>query len=179
VPLLLRSLKKLELWKQDTETFAWVEPGDFAADLLTDLVPTHGGTLSVWVIEDDLSNLNRVIAAKIATKTNKDSVGSDFPYLLINQAAITDQGFELVAKLGDTPDEEANKWWHRDIVKLTGSKLFQLAHVLWHDKKLDEVADWDTIPLLKRSINDGHLLESALNKGVRAALAEWNASEDA
>ena len=176
MPFLLRGLKKLELWKQDSPTFAWVGKDDFAADLITDLVPTHGGTLSVWVIEDDLSNLSRVIAAMIATKTKKESVGSDFPYLLINQDAIADEGFELDEKQGDTPDDVANKKWHRDIAKLTCSKLFQLARVLWQAKKLDEIADWDTIPLLQKSIDQGFLPQGALNKAVKAAIDEWKAS---
>ncbi len=79
--LLFRGLKKLERWKQDTEAFSWVTPDDFAADPLIDLMPDHGGRLSVFYVENE-SSLERVLAAKIAERSDAKTATSVYPYLL-------------------------------------------------------------------------------------------------
>ncbi len=81
-----------------------------------------------------------------------------------------EEGFELDPTPGNTRDKEVNSW-HRDIARLSTNKLFRLARVIWEEKKLDEVEDWRTMPLVKKSISLGYIDENSLNKGIRDALS--------
>jgi hypothetical protein len=162
VPLLLRGLKKIERWKPDSEDISWLSQNDFPAEPLIDLIPDSKGKLSVWEIEDDESNLDRVLAAQIATKDNL----KPYPYLLVDLDVIVDAGIELDRINGTTPDHIVNSL-HRDIVKLSATMLVQLGRVIWRNKKrLDEVSDWDAESWVRHGIDQGHIDRRRLNRGM-------------
>jgi hypothetical protein len=67
MPFILRTIRK-DRWYR-IEDVPWLEEGDIHADPLADL-NTKANELSVWLIEDDRSNLNRVVSALAATRTH-------------------------------------------------------------------------------------------------------------
>lgn len=61
MPLILRKIEKGR-WNSDPQAVPWLPPGEVQAQALLDLAPKDNG-LSVWLIEEDRSNLDRVVAA--------------------------------------------------------------------------------------------------------------------
>jgi len=110
------------------ENAAWISPGDIHADPLSDLKTTQG-SLSVWIVEEDQSNLHRVAVALAANCEHLSSID----YILFDGSIVDDLSLKLVRTLGKTPDSEANATWHRDLVELSASKLADLARRMFHN----------------------------------------------
>ena len=122
MPQLLVTVKQAR-WRKPSPAF--VQQGDVPSDCLGDL-KTTGHCLSVWVIEDDKSNLERVVTALAANRPNIDVID----YLLFDEIVISQGGFKVRQTAGDTPDPVANAKWHRDLVDLTGRTLVELASAI-------------------------------------------------
>jgi hypothetical protein len=86
----------------------------------------ENSTLSVWYIESDKSNLERIA---IALASRRDSF-SNFDYALINEQFLIALDIKVVQTNGETPDQEANTPWHRDLVELSDSKLMELVRTI-------------------------------------------------
>ncbi len=61
--LVLRKIKKAKWYKH--EAIPWLKEGELQADALADLKTTDNN-LSFWIVEDDRSNLDRIITALAA-----------------------------------------------------------------------------------------------------------------
>jgi hypothetical protein len=118
VPYLLRVITKSRWYR----VFDWVPPETVQADALRDL-STQNGALSVWEIDDDQSNLERVLAALAATRPSIQNID----FLLVDRQVVTDLGIVIESNHGDTPDPQANRRWHRDLIYLTAPLLAGLA----------------------------------------------------
>ncbi|NJL67865.1 MAG: hypothetical protein HC894_15955 [Microcoleus sp. SM1_3_4] len=91
------------------------------ADSLSDMVTT-ANKLSVYRINDDKSNLNRVAAALVANCENI----SNFDYLLFDELLLQILEIKSEETQANTPDESVNNW-HLDLVELSLTKLVNLA----------------------------------------------------
>jgi hypothetical protein len=67
MPFFLRTIRKARWY--NVEGVSWLEKGDIQADPLADL-NTKGNELSVWLVENDRSNLEQVVTALAATRTD-------------------------------------------------------------------------------------------------------------
>ncbi len=121
--LFLRKIERRKWLPPDDET--WLELGDIPADPLGDL-RTSGNALSIWHIEDDQSNLSKVVAGNAATLGNV----RNFEYSLFEGGVLADLGLTFVQNKGESFDSEANEKWHWEIVQLSGDRLLDLAKVL-------------------------------------------------
>src|SRR5438045_1847252 len=122
MPFLLRKLTK-QKW-QPEYAIGWLLEGDLQADALNDLA-TQNNELSVFHIDDDKSNLNRVVAALAAKRDSLDKLD----YALVASQIADDAGFKTRMIKGDTADEAVNQW-HRDITELSVANLANLAVVI-------------------------------------------------
>ena len=112
--LILRKLdRKAGFYNQE-----WLPDGDVQADALTSL-RTKGNRLSVWSIDDDRSNLSRVIAALAAGRDYLDKLD----YAIIDDRDLASLGVRVVRVDGESSDEGANQRWHRDLITLSGRQL--------------------------------------------------------
>ena len=118
---------------------------------IRDLEPDNN-TLSVWYIEDDRSNLERVAVALASTR----DTFSNFDYALVDEQLLSALNIKVVQTDGITPDQEANTQWHRDLVELSDADLIALARtieellgtaktdivvaVAWHDPEAERRA---------------------------------------
>ncbi len=119
-------------------------------DALGDL-RTCDNTLSVWLVEDDQSNLDQVIAALASSCDNL----SNIDYALINVDLLLNVGVEVEKNEGLTPYSSANKW-HRDLVEITTTKLCKLAETIFNsDKK--RVPEKEVLNLIKIAIQNGQI----------------------
>jgi hypothetical protein len=154
MPLLLRKLTK-QKW-QPEYAIGWLSEGDLQADALNDLA-TQNNELSVFHIEDDKSNLNRVIAALAAKRDNLDKLD----YALMASEIADDPGFNIRMIKGDTADEAVNQW-HRDITELTVAKLADLAVVIKQRGQIYRLLQRDVKSLLVQSAASGHIKRSLI-----------------
>lgn len=123
MPLLLRTVRENRWYKQPAAP--WLERGDVPADPLGDLTTTQNA-LSVWQVESDRSNLERVVRAVAIGKQKVDSSG----WVLFDSEILRSIGIGVAEVRGGTKDEEANGW-HRDLTDLSGSKLVALARAIF------------------------------------------------
>ena len=131
------------IWARSEEcsNLSWLTSEEVVADLILDF-RIFKGELSVWRIEDDRSNLDRVIAALAATRDNP----AHYAYTLIDKELLRDKGFNLEPTAGTTLDDKVNTW-HFDIVELSTQKAADLANTFFHhhveqdEKFKDEVTD--------------------------------------
>jgi hypothetical protein len=63
VPFVLRKIRKAKWYKH--QKVAWLKAGELQADAIGDLY-TENNALSMWLVTDDKSNLQRVAAALAA-----------------------------------------------------------------------------------------------------------------
>jgi len=163
VPLLLRKIRKSKWYKNDS--VPWLEEGEIQADALGDLV-TNSNTLSVWLVEDDKSNLEQVI---IALASSCNSV-SNFDYALFNVDLMLNVGIKVERKEGLTPYLKANKW-HRDLVELTTSKLFKLAESMFIYSDRERIAEKTVLNLIKDAVQNGQIDTTKLSTGITRKLS--------
>lgn len=143
MPLLLRTVRENRWYKAPAA--AWLERGDVPADPIGDLA-TSQNALSVWLVEPDRSNLERVVRAVAIGKQKVDSAG----WVIFDSDLLGPLGIGMVEAPGGTKDEAANAW-HRDLVDLSGNKLIALA------KTILERGESGTIPKkrIAQLIEDG------------------------
>jgi len=119
MPRLIRRIRKARWTLQ-----AWLGEGELPSDVFLDL-NSKDNTLSLWLVEDDNSNLNRVLAA-MAAQGSPDA----FDYAVLDKARLEACGFVLERVDGATPDSDANRQWHFDAKQLSTRLLQVLADEL-------------------------------------------------
>lgn len=141
MPFLLRCITQAR-WLKDTAA-PFLARGDVPADPFGDL-RTKENKFSVWLIEDDQLDLQRVICAIAATREKPDK----FDYLLFDLQMLSGVNIEISQTVGDTPDKEINISFHHDLIDLSGLKLFNLVRAIM------ESDDFETIRLFPRQVTD-------------------------
>jgi hypothetical protein len=157
VPLLLRTIKKSR-WNKDN--FPWLTQDDIQADLLGDLV-TSKNALSVWLVQDDKSNLNEVITA---LASNRDTV-SNLDYTIFDVNLLLDINIKIEINEGKTPYEKANRW-HRDLIELTANKIVKLAESLLKHSSKERILEREILNLIKVAVSNGQIEREKLKPSI-------------
>lgn len=159
MPLLFLKVHKI-VWQKDAVP-PFVPTGDIPADCLGDL-RTQENELSVWHIEDDKSNLNRVLTALAACC----EFVSNFDCLLFDHAVVTRLGLKMNQADGETPDNVANQSWHRDLVELSGKRMLDFAIEIFHGGETQRFPKKQVLELLKAAIAANEIDQSRLGQRV-------------
>lgn len=159
MPYYLRAIK-IAKWRRHAGV-AWLADNEIQADALGDL-KTETNALSVWEVDDDRSNLGRVLTAVAA---NRDHL-SDLSYVLLTKDDLRAIGAKIASSEGGTVDREVNKW-HRDIVELTTQKLHQIAVVVNDKPEKPRRLPGDVAGLLRQGIAEGRFSAAQLEEGLR------------
>ena len=157
MPLLLRAIRKSR-WNKDN--FPWLTQGDIQADLLGDLV-TSNNTLSVWLVQDDKSNLNEVITA---LASNRNTI-SNLDYTIFDISLLENINIRLEVNEGNTPHDKANRW-HRDLIELTANNIVNLAESLLINSCIERVLEKKILNLIKDAVANGQIDKGKLNSGI-------------
>ncbi len=160
MPLLLRKIRKSRWYK-----YPWLEEGGSQADALLDL-KTDDNILSVWYIEDDKSNLERVLAA---LASNSDNI-SNVDYALFEEQDMLNMDIKLDSTKGNVPDDEVSNSWHRHLSELSAMKLAMIAKTIQTVGEIDRKQPQEVKKLLKESVVAGKIESSKLNPKIRAAI---------
>ncbi len=116
MPLLLK-IDNRRRWDRP----AWLMPGEAPADAVQTLRVTEN-ELSVWYVDPDLGNLNRVLSALAANKDHIEKID----YAIVDDGVPARCNIEVRHTVGTCPDEHACREWHRDLIELSGRKLVSL-----------------------------------------------------
>lgn len=163
MPFILRTIRKARWYK--IEDVSWLEKGDVPADPLADL-NTKANELSVWLIEDDRSNLNQVVTALAATRTHI----SNLDYALLDMQLLPELNIKVRHTTGGTPDEKANVSWHRDLVELSAFKVVELAKSILAKAERKRVPETEIRRLIIQAIASGRIEPTKLQESIRGKM---------
>lgn len=156
--------KNISLYDEIPST-TYLSQNDVEADYFKDIETTKN-SLSIWEIDDDKKDLERVIAA---LASNKNQI-EPFSYILFRKEELESAGIEVLQINGDTLDSQINSR-HWDIVELTGLKLIELAKILKNNSSnAGQMLKPKITDLIRESISNGNILKDALNKGIKKDL---------
>lgn len=142
-------------------------PAQIPADMVSDLA-TEGNALSVWEIEDNRTNLDRIIAAVAGGRANP----AEFGLAIFNSAALDTSGIRFRKTRGTSPDAEANDRWHYELIELTGQNLIALARVIAAVDSKERRLPREVIQLVAQGIRAGQIDENTLKTGMRNAVRQ-------
>ena len=161
MPLLLRAIRKSR-WNKTT--CPWLAKDDIQADLLRDF-ETKDNTLSVWLIQDDQSNLNEVV---LALAINRDTI-SNFDYTIFDISLLEILSIKLKVNEGNTLYKKAN-CWHRDLVELTINKVVKLAESLLEDAEKVRISERKIENLIQVAVNNNQIDREILKPSISKKL---------
>ncbi len=164
MPLLLRKIR-LDRWLS-LQDEAWIPQDDVQGDPLVDL-GTKEGKLSVWTVEDDQSNLWRVVAA---LASNCHTL-SNLDYAIFDEVIIGQLGLQAQQTNGNSRDDEANAKWHRDLVELSAGRLAVLVRDVYRHCEKKRVPKADVTQLLVRAIEEDRIQLSRLDRRLSEKIA--------
>lgn len=166
-------LRKVEKGRwHPREEYSDLEEGDIPADPLGDL-QTSRNRLSVWRIENDegdeeenRSNLNRIATAIAATRSRPD----DIHYILISSDTLKELDIRVETSTGSTPDGEANRRWHCDLLGLSARKLLKMANALFGQVYPEMIAKEKIEEYLRAGLESKQLKQKSLQLGMLVKL---------
>jgi hypothetical protein len=167
-------LRKIEQRRWYKGTFPWLVQNEIPADPLADL-KTSQNNLSVFYINEDLSNLTDVITAYAATR----DYAVNFDCLLFDEQICSELNIEIKETKGTTCDEEVNIKWHRDLTKLSADKLLELAKVIYQKGKQCRKSEKEITEMVARASRAGRIPIKDLKEKLRQrviATPIWKAS---
>lgn len=143
-----------------------VDVGDVQADAISDL-RTSKNALSVWQVNDDHTNIDRIVAALAAGRMNLDKLD----YALIDAETLDELNIGIVQKRGRSLDDRANDLWHYDLTELTGTSLVNLAFMIQEKAMFVRVQKARIGSVIEASVRHGFIDSSRLKDGLRKALS--------
>lgn len=148
------------------ETPDWLPDDEASADAVTDL-RTSSNKLSIYFV--DQISVDRLIAALAATRKDLDHLD----YLLVPRSkfmeAVAQSGVTLEESSDGTGDAVANEW-HRDLVRLTGTKLVQVAACLQHNSERQRCHFKRIGALIVSAVKQGWIPIAAVNENLLGPL---------
>ena len=145
----------------------WLPSGELQAAALFDL-RFRNSMLSVWKIEDNQSNVDRVVTALAATNNKRDIENLD--YVLFEMQSVLNLGIKMEQHPGATPDVVANNEWHHDLTELTASKIVAIAHLIRRDGQFKRLQGFEVKDLLLQALNQGHIALERLPDNLKPTL---------
>lgn len=121
------------------------------ADALGDL-RTQENKLSLFIVDDDLGNLERIAAALAANSANPGNLD----YLLLERQAIDDLGYTEISNPGETPDQEVNDA-HVDLAIPNAQMLVDLAFVFWNQGDTNRIQRKRVQQMIRDGIEAGQI----------------------
>jgi len=156
--LILRIIRKSRWYLKPS----WLSEGEIQADAFGDLL-TLNNELSVWHIDDNRSNLERVIAALAA----KRDVLANFDFVLFNQNILEANRLKFLRTREISLDREANDLWHLDLYELSASKLMNLAVNIANSGELTRISEREIKKIIMEAITLGTIRFENLNQNLK------------
>jgi len=153
---LLRKVKRNRWFREEAQPFLDVE--DVPADPLGDLT-TSGNKLSVYRVDGDVTEIERIARALALTVERLDNVG----YVLFDASLLERISVESDPTDGKTYDSVVNKW-HLDLINLTGNKLVELTRLILLEGQSDTILKKRIVELVEQGLSSNELPEKVRDK---------------
>jgi hypothetical protein len=159
-------LLRINKRKWDKLDVPWLQAHEIQADPLGDL-RINEGTLSVWYIEDDRSNLDPIITGLVATRQKFDK----FEYGLFDQAVIDTADVRVEITQGNIPIESANSW-HRDLIHLTLDRASNFVKTLFNAIEKKRLLDDEVKKRIVDAVTNGNINLQQVNTSLRKKIIQ-------
>ena len=158
-------LRKLDRSKAAFHKCDWYCKEDVQGDALSGL-RTQDNCLSIWWLEADHANLDRIIAALAATRQFRVK----FDYAIIPQSNLGRLDVTLVQTKGTSCDDKANQNWHYELRRLTGTSLLRLANIIQNNGQCARRYEREVEQLIRDAIENGFIQLDCINSRLKLAL---------
>lgn len=149
MPFVFRKIRRAR-WVRSPD-LDWLAEGELQADALLDVL-TENNKLSVYLIEDDRSNFQQVVAALAA---NRDKP-ANMDYALIDMSELMALDIQFAETSGETVDTAVNAI-HRDLIKLTAAKVAAMSNVMLTQGEIKRVKQNDVIQWIAANVLSGNI----------------------
>lgn len=151
-------------WNEKLEEEDWLSDEDIRADALKSFKSDHN-TLSVYVYED-VTHIKRIIGAFCAARDNV----SKLDYALFDESLLNDiKVLQEATPAINVPDSEVANW-HRDLVKLSGTKVLELAKIIKQKGEIKRAQDVEVGKAINKLITLKLIDETKLKASLIADL---------
>lgn len=157
----LRIIRRTKWYRPD-----WIHNNEVPADPLTDF-KTENNTLSVWLLIDEQSDLDRIISALAC---NRDDI-SNFDYLIFDSNIINKYKINKKQTTGTSIDEELNYSSHFNLIELTTDQICSLTKEAFLNGKNDRIPKKKVYKMILNSINNGIIDKESLPEKIRNKLS--------
>ncbi len=164
---MLRTVRKSRWYLSNSGE--WLDKDDLPADILNDLI-TSSNTLSIWEIDGNKNNLERLLAALAASREHINQLD----YVLFSPEILNQVDVKTVKTKGELLDPVANEW-HVDITDLTAMKLIALAKAIVHSPITEKIRHPEkSIKLLvAQAVANDHFPIDSLKDKVRIDIKQY------
>ncbi len=144
-----------------------LEQDDIPSDPIADLNTTEN-SLSIFLVNEDRSNLEQTVAAQAGTRMKADDAG----YIVFSSDLLSRVGIAIDdSHPGTTADEDVNSR-HRDLIQLSGKKLIAFVReVMLSSEPPETLPKEDVIGILKEGVSAGRIDPGRLPDKVRKQLS--------
>lgn len=164
MPFLLRKVDKRR-WDR-TPRPAWLEEGELWAAPLADLNTDIECRISVYLVDEDGSNVMRIMTALAATR--QKIVAHE--YLLIDTTDVVAAGIEVRITPGRSPDDFVNSL-HRDLCELTAEKVHALCRTAFFGtRRPKRILDKELSDAILGAVENGNIEPRRMNGDLRKRL---------
>jgi len=129
--------------------------------------PSTDSALSVWLVEDDQSNLERVVGVVAAGRRHVDK----FDYALVEESAIRGLGIEIQRSPEACPDEEASRRWHHNVIRLTATNLNAIVQLIRSEGRVERVLKPRVEAIIRNGMDSGQINPARLQKSLLDSLS--------
>jgi len=153
-------------WGINSEDYPGKERRDVPAVTLLDLA-VKNNELSVWVVDAQRENLQRLMGTLSANRTSLDVIDYVlFGLDIFEQLEIYTQNTE-----GDTLDTYANRW-HLALLHLTATQVSDLAVRIWYSSttEIKRYTSSQVTEFIIQSIRDNYFALDQLNPGLQETI---------
>jgi hypothetical protein len=162
VPFILRTIRRGRwLANKPSETHE-----ERFARALNDLPLSKDNKLSVWHVEYDYSNLERLVTALGANRDHLDNID----YILLDDQWLLELDIQCQQSEGKTPDQEVNRRWHFDLVEISANKHEDLTKVLLEQGHINRILPKQILELISQAIESGNIDVERLKPGIRSKI---------
>lgn len=158
--MLLRKLSDKRQWDWTAGVPQWVPSNDIPSAPLACFNSSHDSKISVWYVEKDGSNLDRIIAGMAAGRQNADK----FDYVLFPEDLLSEAGVQEEDAPGKSKDQDANAKWHRNLVEVSAKKLVTLVELVGRHGEISRRSEREVISLIRDSIDRGSIEKQGLHE---------------
>lgn len=157
-------------WEILPEDKSWLQEDEIPADPLSDL-HTKNNTLSIFLIDENKTDLERCIAAYATCKSRGEL--REIDYLIFDEKLIKEVGITYRQQDDNNIIDEKIRKSHWNLYEVSSQKLVALANKVIVANNVDTLSIDQVCNLINDSISKGWINKQEINKGVGKVMKKY------